>query len=230
MVETIMELGIELFKSVIFDPNCIPFSIAFILLMVALVFEVIGLVLMGTGILSLLDHLIPDATPDHHFGAFFDILHWVKHKNVPVSIWMSIVLSVFAVIGFTIQTIAYVKLGYAVNMFVVSLIAITPAIFIAKLVSDVFGSFMFVDSTVAITVEDLVGCEASIVIGVSTQQNPAECKIVDRHGKPHYMMAVPFNASGVLTKSDSLVVLEVNGNMVYLDKKIEKEYTFKFNF
>jgi hypothetical protein len=197
--------------------------------MLALAFEVVGLILMGTGLLSLLDHLLPDASPDNHFGAFFDILHWAKHKNVPVSIWVSIVLSVFSVIGFIIQTVAYMKLGGAINMFIVSIIALTPAIFIAKWVSDVFGSFMFVDSTVAVTVNDLIGCDASIVIGVSTKETPAECKIIDKHGKPHYMMAVPFNASDTFSREDSLTIFEVNGNLVYVNKKDKKE-EFKFNF
>jgi len=208
--------SVALWKSVIFDPNCIPFTVAFVLLMLAFVFEIMGLILMGTGILTLLDNLIPDSLNDHDFG-----LDWAKHKNVPIAIWASIILAVFAIVGFTIQTLSVIHLGHTFNIFVVSIVSIIPAILIAKHSSYVLAESVFVDSTVAVTVNELIGCNASIVIGVSTKDTPAECKIVDKHGKPHYMMAVPFNRADTYTTYDSLVVMDVSGNRVLVAKKVD---------
>jgi hypothetical protein len=219
-----MEQAIVFLNSILFDPNCILFTSAFILLMIALVAEVIGFVLVGTGIITFLDHFIPHATPNHHIGDGFNILHWAKHKNVPISIWIAIILSIFTSIGLIIQIISQTNLGYTQNMFIVSLIAIIPAIFVAKWTSNVFGSIIFVDTTLAVDVEDLVGCSATIIIGKCAKDTPAECKIIDRHDKAHYMRAIPMDDAKEFTKSDSLIVSEVRGNIIVVREKV------KFNF
>lgn len=209
-----------LLKSILFDANCIPFTVAFILLMSLLVIEIFGFLVAGMGIFALIDNLMPEI----HMSHDFNVLHWAKHKNVPVSIWLAVVLSIFSVIGLGVQAYNYITNGTTINPYILSVMASIPAILIAKWLSDAVGSIVFVDHTIAVTVEDLVGCKAKIVIGVATKNRPAECKIIDSHGKPHYMMCIPLNDTDSLSSDDGLRVSEVRGTSVVVEKVFEYGY------
>jgi hypothetical protein len=211
-------ISFALLWSILFDANCILFTAAFILLMLSFVVEVLGFLIAGTGIFSFLDGLTPDIDSDVEDHFTMNIFAWAKHKNVPVSIWVAIGLCVFSVLGLLIQVLAQKYLGHTINMFIVSIVSAIPAILVAKIMTYNLGKTIFIDETIAVEINDLVGLPAAITIGVAKKSNPAQCKINDKFGKPHYLMCVPLSDNEEYTRGDSLKVVKINGNLAIVDK------------
>ena len=211
-------INLAIISSILLDGNCILFTSAFILLMIAFLGELLSFIVIGTGIFSFLDTFMPEIEPDTDFDDGVHLMSWAKHKNVPLSIWSALWLAIFAVVGMTIQITATQYMGHTINMFLASAIAIIPAFFGARYVSQGLGTSVFVDLTSAVEITSLVGSKAAITIGKATSDRPAECKVLDEHGKPHYLRCVPKNDSDVFGNTDILTIIDIVGNIAIVDK------------
>lgn len=199
------------------DINFMFFIVAFVLLMLSFLAEAIGFLIVGTGIFSLIDGLIPDIdtdAPDFHGTFITNALSWAKHKNTPASIWMAIVLGIFSIIGFSIQAVSIAWVGHSINLVIASLVALVPALLIARKVCVGLGEVVFIDHTSAVSTEELIGCKAIITIGRATSTRAAECKIIDKKGGQHYMMCRAEVEGDEFINGDPLIITSVIGNDV----------------
>ena len=211
-------INLAIMTNILLDTNCILFTSAFILLMIAFIGELLSFIVIGTGIFTFLDNFLPEIEPDTDFDDGVHLMSWAKHKNVPLSIWSALWLAIFATVGMTIQITATHYTGHTINMFLVSLVAGILAFVGSRYISLGLGKSVFVDLSSAVEVTSLVGSKASITIGKATKDRPAECKILDEHGKPHYLRCVPKNDGDVFGNTDILTVMDVVGNIVIVDK------------
>ena len=204
-----------------FDPNCMFFTSAFLLVMVMLGVELVGFMFAGMDLFAMIDSILPDFdtdSPDFDDGpVFYQLLGCAKHKNVPLAIWGVVLRALFAVVGAVLQIMMYDHFGHTMNLFAASVLAAIPAFATAKVITKGLGEKVFVDSSVAVSKEDLVGCKASITVGEAEVGRPAECKVVDKYGKSHYLMGVPFEVGSTLKTGQGLVVVKVLGSTVVVD-------------
>jgi hypothetical protein len=108
-----------------------------------------------------------DAGPDLDGDA--DLLGWLGVGRIPLLMLIVVLLALFGMIGIAGQQIA--------------------ARGLARIMPQ--------DETTAVSLEELVGLRATVVVGTARQGSPARASVRDRHGLTHYVMAEPTDAQSV---------------------------------
>lgn len=160
---------------------------------------------MGLGLSSLLDHLLPDQivpeidvdadlAVDGDLGspsALSRLLGWLHVGKVPLLILLVAFLMSFGVAGLVLQGAARGFLGG----FLPGWIMAAPALAIALPGTRLFGSVLSrvfpSDETTAVAENDFIGLMATITLGTAAPGSPAEARLTDRHGQSHYLMLEP---------------------------------------
>jgi hypothetical protein len=174
--------------SALLSPDLWPFALAAGLVVALAVME--GLALFaGASILhwadSAVDH--PDA-PDGPAGV---ALGWLHIGKVPILVILVIFLTTFSVTGFAAQLAARSATHHFMPPLLAAGIAGIAGVFAVRLLGGVIGKMVPKDETTAVPDASLVGRVGTIVIGTARAGRPAEARIHDEHGTPHYVMVEP---------------------------------------
>jgi hypothetical protein len=172
----------------VFGPELWPFVLAVGLLMLAAVLEGLAL-LTGASLSHWLDGAVAD--PGQPDGAIGSTLGWLHIGKVPVIILIIIFLTTFGIVGLAAQLIVKDATGHFMPPLIPAGIAAVAAIGAIRIFGAALGKVIPRDESTAVSDASLVGRVGTIVIGVAKSGRPAEARIHDEHGTPHYVMVEP---------------------------------------
>lgn len=163
-------------------PEVYPFNVAILFLCALTVLEVLGALMMGSAH-HFLDHFIPDSS--HGF------LDWVHLGRVPAMVLLILFLAGFAASGHALQATSLSFLGSYLPVWVACTASSVFGVIGVHFMGSVVAKIIPKDQTTAVSENELIGLVGHIVTGVARPGHPAELKVLDKHGNPHYLMIEP---------------------------------------
>lgn len=167
-------------------PENLPFAVALVLMLMIGAVEALGL---GVGAAGM------DAGPDLDGDA--DLLGWLGIGRIPLLMLIVVLLALFGLIGIIGQQVAATFLGAPLSPWIAGPAAFTAALPVTGLAARGLARIMPQDETTAVSLDELVGLRATIVVGIARQGSPARASVRDRHGLTHYIMAEPTDGQSV---------------------------------
>jgi hypothetical protein len=190
--------------STIFSPELWPFALAIGLLMIVAVLEGLAL-LIGASLSHWLDGAVADpGAPD---GATAAALGWLHIGKVPLLILIVIFLTTFGIVGFAAQLIAKDFTGHFIPPLIPAGIAAITAVGAMRIFGAALSKVVPKDESSAISDASLVGRVGTIVIGIAKVGRPAEARIHDEYGTPHYVMVEPEGPNEIFEAGASVLLV-----------------------
>ena len=182
-------------------PENLPFAVALLLMLMIGAVEALGLGVGAVGI---------DAHADVH-GDFGDLLGWLGIGRIPLLMVIVVLLAFFGLVGIVLQQIAASLAGAPLSAWIAG-----PAAFVAALPLTGVGArglarILPRDETTAISLEELIGRRATVVVGTSRAGCPARASVRDRHGLTHYVMVEPNDERQSVTEGGTLLLVRREG-------------------
>ena len=69
------------------------------------------------------------------------------------------------------------------------------------------------DETTAISLDSLVGRRGTITIGTARRGSPAQARVKDMHGQPHYVMVEPYDDEQAIGEGETVRLDRRDGNI-----------------
>lgn len=167
-------------------PENLPFAVALVLMLMIGAVEALGLGIGAAG---------ADAHAD--VGADGDLLGWLGLGRIPLLMLIVVLLALFGLVGIAGQQLAAALLGGPLSPWIAGPAAFAAALPLTGLAARGLERVLPRDETTAISLEDLVGRRATVVVGTARQGSPARASVRDRHGLTHYVMAEPTDGQSV---------------------------------
>jgi membrane protein implicated in regulation of membrane protease activity len=164
-----------------------PFTIAALILVGLVVFEIVALV-VGLSFTSLLGHGVSHSDGHLDHGPLDAWMSWINKGGVPLLVLIMIALASFAIAGFAIQGIAQAILAPLPTL-VAGLGALAAAFPITRTLSRWTGRILPSDETTAISQSDLIGLVGTVALGPLDQGKPGRVRVKDRYGNIHVLRA-----------------------------------------
>lgn len=184
-------------------PESWPFLLATGLMLVIGVLELF-LLLAGASASHWLDGVI--SHPDGVEGHADTLLGWLHIGRAPILALIVTLLAAFAVIGFGIQIVAAALAGALVPAWLAASVAFAGALPVVRVAGGWLARIVPREETTAVSDASLIGRTAIIVTGTAAAGRPAEARLRDEHGNPHYVMVEP-EGLGVLFERGASVLL-----------------------
>jgi Protein of unknown function (DUF1449) len=181
-----------------------PFALAIGLLLIVAVLEASAL-LIGASLSHWLDGAVAD--PGEPDGATAAALGWLHIGKVPLLILIVMFLTTFAVVGFATQFIAKEAVGHFMPPLISAGIAAAAGVCAMRIFGAALSKVVPKDETSAVSDASLVGRVGTIVIGVAKAGRPAEARIQDEYGTPHYVMVEPEAPNEAFTAGASVLLV-----------------------
>lgn len=203
-----------------------PFFISLCLMIAIAVIEALGLVL-GMGISSIFDNLLPDIQVDINapevpaaspVTALFD---WFLVGKVPILILFVIFLSSFGMAGFFIQSLWMNITGVLLPTYIASVPALMVSFPIVRYLGKGVSKIMPTEETSALSEDSFIGKVATITIGKARKNNPAEARFDDEYGQTHYVMVAPDIDGEEFEAGDKVLIIEQNGSLFLVRQWLE---------
>jgi hypothetical protein len=200
-----------------------PFTTALMIMLGITSLEVIT-TLMGLGLSGLLDNMLPDLDLDVDLDVDIDVdadadldldvagtnLTWLSDwfcvGKVPLLIMFIVFLASFGLIGLAIQLLAKAFIGSVLSPLIGGSCAFIACLPSLRILGSILAKVLPKDETEAVSANSFIGLTATITVGTSKRNNAAEAKLVDQHGKTHYIMVEP-EKDNVEYKSGTEVVI-----------------------
>ncbi len=179
-------------------PN-LPFTIALAIMGAIALLEGVA-VLLGFGLSSLIDHMLPDAdidfdidAPDIHGAdtALSQVLGWLLIGKVPVLVLLIVFLTVFGLVGLVLQSAVHSISGAFLPGLVAAPISFALSLPLARLSGRGLARVIPRTETSAVSRETFVGRVAVITLGPARVGQPARARLRDQHGRSHNVMVEP---------------------------------------
>ena len=172
-------------------PGLYPFTIAALILVGLVAFEIVSMV-VGLSFTSLLGHGSSDLAshPDGHgdSGPLDAWMSWLNTGGVPLLILIMIALASFAIAGFAIQGVAQAIVAPLPTL-VASLGAIVLALPAIRTLTRWTARILPREETSAISQADLIGLTGTVALGPLDQGKPGQVRVKDQHGNIHVVRA-----------------------------------------
>ena len=184
-------------------PANLPFSAALAVMLLIGIAEAIGLGASAA-------HL--DLGADAHAEGP-DLLAWLGVGQVPLLILLVVFLTVFGLLGLTIQQLAAGVVGGPLSLWIAVPVAIVAALPLTGLGSRALARIMPRDETTAVSLDSLVGKRGSITIGTARRGSPAQARVRDAFGQVHYVMVEPQNADHPIGQGEVVLLIRRDGHV-----------------
>ena len=168
-------------------PDNLPFAVALVLMLMIGLVEAVGLGVGAVGI---------DAQGDIH-GDAGDLLGWLGVGRIPLLMVIVVLLALFGLIGITIQQLAASFLDGTLPVWMAAPAAFVAALPLTGICARGLARVMPGDETTAVSLDELVGRRATVVVGTARRGCPARASVRDRHGQVHYVMVEPTDEQSV---------------------------------
>ncbi|MFN4038653.1 MAG: OB-fold-containig protein [Erythrobacter sp.] len=192
------------------EPHNLPFLIAFGLLALTALGQVLGLsdALDGAGEFEAADGLAAGG-----FGEGLASL--LGLGRVPLMIWLTMLLFVFGTLGVVGQAVLDMVFGAPLPAGIAALVAGISALPLNGLAVRPIGAIMPRDETTAVTLDDLIRRDGEIQIGTAKQGSPARAKVIDHHGQAHFVMVEPHDHASTFHEGDTVLIVRREGETFF---------------
>ncbi len=186
-----------------------PFAVAFVVLLLIAVAQVIGLGdLIGES-----DH---DADAGHaDAGALDGLASLLGIGRVPFLIWLAILLLTFSGIGVTGQFLLDSLLGSMMAPTPAALLAAVPALLATALLSRLLEPLVPRDETTAVGIDSLLGKRGTVDIGTARRGSPARVIVRDTYGQPHNVMVEPHDDGAAFVAGEEVLLVRLDNDLFY---------------
>lgn len=186
-----------------------PFAVAFAVLLLIAVAQVIGLGdLIGDA-----DHDVDAGHADA--GALEGLASLLGIGRVPFLIWLSILLLMFSGIGVTGQFLLDSTLGSMMQPTPAALLAAFPAMIATAVVARLLAPIIPRDETTAVGVETLVGKRGTVDIGTARRGCPARVIVRDAYAQPHNVMVEPHDDGAEFVAGEEVLLVRLEDGLFY---------------
>ena len=200
--------------SFLFASQNMPFTVALAVMLIIAFLEGVS-TLLGAGIFSFIDSLLPELdmdadidSPDFESsGLFSKLLSWIRIGEVPAIMLLVIFLTAFGLIGLGIQSFAQKTLGNLVPGSLASIPAVFLGILFVRIFGGILGKIMPKDETEAVAETSFIGRTAVVTLGTASSGNPAEARLKDKFGQAHYVMVEPDEAGERFENGTQVVLI-----------------------
>lgn len=197
-----------------------PFAFAMGLMLFIAILEGVGLVL-GMGISSLLDSVVPDFDFDADIelpevgssSGLTSILGWLRIGEVPILVMLVVFLTAFAIEGYGIQLAFFSALGWLLPGPIASVLALTGCLPLVRVLNGIIGSLVPKDESSAVSQSSFIGRTATIIIGTARHASPVQARLTDQYGKGHYVMVAPDNVDEEFGEGAQVLLIKKEGAM-----------------
>ncbi len=174
----------------ILAPESWPFSAAVMLLIAITTIEGMGL-LFGLSVSGWFDNLLPEHPGDGLDGIADSWLGWLHVGKVPVLVLLVLLLTVFAIIGYTLNAVTHGLLGFYPPVLLSGVLALLGALPTVRVFGSLIARLIPRDETSAVLLESLVGRIAVVINGTARINYPAEAKVKNEQGQTFYVRVEP---------------------------------------
>ena len=209
----------------VFAAATAPFAVAIGLTLAIALIEMIGL-LVGIQPSAAIDSAMPDFdVPDVDApNADIDVgsvelsplshtLTWLSFGRVPALVILILMAASFGLIGFIEQEALRRSFGFTLDPWIASIPAAIGAVFATRHGGRLLGRIMPKEETDAVSTTAFVGRVATVFRGQASTGSPAEAKLSDIHGKTHYLLVEPEEASQVFAEGSEVVIIRQEGSI-----------------
>ncbi|GAA6181642.1 MULTISPECIES: YqiJ family protein [unclassified Shimia] len=226
---------------VFLNPQSLPFAVALTVVGALFVLEVLSSVLgfsvLGAGAEGAEIDLDVDADFDLATGLDLDLdapeadldvadgvdaaspaglLGWLGVRGVPFLIWFVSLLTLFGLIGLTLQAGISAMFGKGLSPSIASLVALLPALVGTRVLSNWVALLMPKTETTALRARHLGGYSGVITQGQAARGRPAEAKIKDRHGNTHYLRVEPLEDDATFDQGSDVTIIRKRGDQFFV--------------
>jgi hypothetical protein len=181
-------------------PANLPFAVALALMLMIGAVEALGLGIGAIGV-------------DAHADADLDLLAWLGFGRIPLLMTLVVLLALFGMIGITIQQAADALAGAPLSPWIAAPAALLASFPLTGLCARGLARILPSDETTAISLDDLVGRRATIVVGTARAGCPARASVRDRHGLTHYVMIEPNDERSIVAEGGTLLLVRREGDL-----------------
>lgn len=196
------------------------FSIALALMLMIAVLELVAL-LLGGGLSSSLEHLLPEAELNAHAelgpaddaSALSRFLGWLRIGEVPLLMLLVVFLLCFGLLGLFLQGALHASIGLLAPGWLA-----VPTVFVLSLPlvrfwGGILQAVMPRDETTAVSSDSLLGRVATVTLGTAKCGYPAEARVKDQHGYSHYLQLEPDSDEDVFERGTDVILLSRQGGI-----------------
>lgn len=134
------------------------------------------------------------------------LMGWLGLGRVPALIWLAAALLAFGTAGYAIQNLA-AALFAPLPALLAALPAGLAALWFARGFGAVFARLLPKTETQSVPRSQLGRRRGTITQGTATRGQPAEVRVIDRHGNSHYLRAEPMLDDAAIAPGTDVVVL-----------------------
>lgn len=175
-----------------------PFALSIALMLLFSVFEIVSFLLLGGALSHWLDSFLPDgvdvdldADGLHSFDSLESALAWLYVGRVPMMMLMVLYFTIFGLTGFTVQYLMMEIFNNPLNVWLAAILTFVVSLVLMHYAAGGLYKVMPKDETTALSVTDLVGREATIILGECKIGKPAQAKLTDQFNQTHYILIEP---------------------------------------
>lgn len=200
--------------SLLADHN-MPFAAALCLMVLVALVQMMGLGGVDFDADGDIDLDLDGDGADGAGGVLDGLMSFIGLGRVPFMIWLAVFLFLFAALGVGIQSLADSLTGAPLYRWLAALFAGGAALPVTGILVRPLARILPQDETTAIKRDSLVGRRGTIMTGRATAGSPARTKVIDRHGRPHFVMTEPHEASSELHEGDEVLLVRREHNIFY---------------
>lgn len=207
---------------VLADDN-LPFTISLAVMLGIALIEGVSTVL-GAALSNVVDTVLPDSfSTDIEAGGTAEgieapapngltrVLGWLRVGELPLLIVIVTFLTLFGVIGLTLQSATLQFVASLLPGPVAAAITVPAAIAATRVVGGGLARILPRDETEAVSVDTLVGRVATITIGTARTGRPAEARVLDAYGSTHYLLLEPDLPSESFAAGEQILLVRRKG-------------------
>ena len=197
------------------DDGNVIFSAALLLMLMLAVMEG-ALALIGLGISSAIDSLLPDFdldadAPTSSGWSASGLLGWLRFGQLPALIILIVFLTCFGLTGLLLQYLVHHLVGTTLPSWLAVIAVLMLSLPQVRFLTGILSKIAIRDETESISREQFIGRTARITLGIASPGQPAEAKFTDQFGTTHYVMVEPESDESFQQGEDVLIYRE-NGS------------------
>lgn len=151
---------------------------------------------------------------DADMGVVGQFLGWLHVGRVPLLVLLILFLLSFSVVGLLVQSLLHALAGFMLPPALASVMAALGALPLVRQAGGLVARYVPQTESSAVSEIDFIGLPAQIVTGEASVGTPAEARLVDRYGQPHYVRVEPDKAGQSFVRGTTVaIVSHVSGSL-----------------
>lgn len=192
-------------------PHNSPFDMALLLLLGLIALELLGL-LLAFSPSGWLDEFLPDVNGAEASGSGMEsVLAWLHVGQVPSLVLLLLFLLGYALAGYGVQSLAQQWLGQPLSAWTAGLAVVPVGLLSTGILGGAIARWLPKEESSAVSDASFLGRTAVIAIGTARRGWAAEARVVDEHGRTHFVMVEPEPDAEAYTEGTVILIVEKKG-------------------